>query len=1055
METKKKKTGKSGTSSAAGKKGGTGTRSTGSTKGAGSASAKGKRTASRANRPAHKALPFIWFALALFLGACLYLNIFCNFGNTLEDPSDHWMGIVGYYVSYGIFGALGPAAFTLPLLLINLSIFWKRFVENRVATAKLLVSVLFLVSLSSIIHIFGVLMMNDGNNFPAEEIWEYGAQMLGGGIVGSTVGYLLFKLCHYVGSLIICFLLLGFSVFYVLGMTPQFLWSLYLESRKKKKKNAKPRHKRGRRMPLDDEDAGGDDDYYDGEDEDTETDEEEDEDAEENEEDPPFHSAAHGAKKNSSRERSAASRKDGAALRHEAMSDTQQTPAKKKKEEAAPIKPNLDPGTEDDVFVPAEMNRRMTEDSRNGRYADYASFKSGLQAKQKSADVSELPTERTVNAAANRDAAADRVFPAAQDARGTRKTARGDQDFNLDSIFRNEEGAQACAKRTHAPVPPEAPMKGTEAVTQNADAAPARSTHAKSASGSLGEQIEPSTEDFGLSSEEFENLEAQQETPTAAQRHRSTKKTSSAEETGTSSALADAAAAAAAQADAEKKPYVLPPLSFLHQSEPMTEENAAELRANIAALGETLKNFHVGIQGNIRYSYGPTVTRYELTPAPGVRVRTITNLSDDIALALRASGGIRIEAPIPGTNTVGIEIPNKTRSTIYLRELLESKAFKESRAPLTAALGAGIAGETLIFDIAKMPHLLIAGTTGSGKSVCINCIVLSLLYRTTPEDVRLVMIDPKKVEFSPYKNIPHLLAPIVTLPKDAAGALQASVEEMERRFEIFESVGVRDLKGYRAATADDPDMPKFPHIVIIIDELADLMMTAREEVETAICRIAQKARAAGMHLIIGTQRPSADIVTGLNKANVHSRIAFAVKSQIDSRVILDHIGAEALAGRGDMLFVPIGSMRDTRVQGAFVDDKEVEAVCDFIRSNNGLAVYDEHFIAKLKELAAQCGNRGKGGGGDMAPSDDGGDGDDDKYADAVRIAMEEKCIATSRLQRKLGIGYGRAAKLIDRMEREGIVSPPNGSKPRTILISTEEYMNRFFGDGSDDTGASE
>jgi len=474
----------------------------------------------------------------------------------------------------------------------------------------------------------------------------------------------------------------------------------------------------------------------------------------------------------------------------------------------------------------------------------------------------------------------------------------------------------------------------------------------------------------------------------------------------------------------------------------MTEENRAEIQASMEQLAATLGSFRVGVD-EINYSCGPTVTRYEVVLKPGVRVRNVTNLADDIALALRSTGGVRIEAPIPGTNAVGIEVPNKTRSTIYLRDMIESEAFKKSESKLTAGLGADIAGDPLIFDIAKMPHLLIAGTTGSGKSVCINCIIMSLLYKVRPDEVRLVLIDPKKVEFSIYKNIPHLMAPVVTLPKDAAGALQASVEEMERRFEIFENVGVRDLKGYDKLRANDPDLENLPRIVIIIDELADLMMTAKNEVETAICRIAQKARAAGMHLIIGTQRPSADVVTGLIKANVPSSIAFAVKSQIDSRVILDHGGAEALTGRGDMLFVPIGAMRDTRVQGAFVDDKEVEKICEFIRATNGTAQYDERFTGKLKELAANCGNKGKNN--DDVPASDGGDkGDDPKYADAVRVAIEENRISTSLLQRKLEVGYSRAAKLIDRMQSEGIVSPPDGSKPRSILITRDQYLERFF-----------
>ena len=554
--------------------------------------------------------------------------------------------------------------------------------------------------------------------------------------------------------------------------------------------------------------------------------------------------------------------------------------------------------------------------------------------------------------------------------------------------------------------------------------------------------------DFGLSNEEFEKLEADRVVLPSKNGAKAPAKAPAAP------VKEPAAKDAAKKPDAKKaatpppakpaspKKYLFPPISYLQPGEPMTAENRAEIQASMTQLAETLASFHVRVQ-EINYSCGPTVTRYEVILAPGVRVRTITNLADDIALALRSSGGVRIEAPIPGTNAVGIEVPNKTRTTIYLRDLIESKEFAKSTSKLSACLGADIAGDPIIFDIAKMPHLLVAGTTGSGKSVCINCIIMSLLYKVRPDEVKLVLIDPKKVEFSIYKNIPHLMAPVVTTPKDAAGALQAAVEEMERRFEVFETVGVRDIKGYNSVTADDPDMPYIPHMVIIIDELADLMMTAKNEVETAICRIAQKARAAGMHLIIGTQRPSADVVTGLIKANVPSSIAFAVKSQVDSRVILDHGGAEALTGRGDMLFVPIGAMRDTRVQGAFVDDKEVEKICEFIRATNGTAQYDEKFIAKLKELAAQCGNKGKSND-DLPPAADGEKGDDPKYADAVRVAIEEKRISTSLLQRKLEVGYSRAAKLIDRMQSEGIVSPPDGSKPRTILITPEEYLERFF-----------
>ena len=473
----------------------------------------------------------------------------------------------------------------------------------------------------------------------------------------------------------------------------------------------------------------------------------------------------------------------------------------------------------------------------------------------------------------------------------------------------------------------------------------------------------------------------------------------------------------------------------------MTAENREEIEASVANLSTTLQNFRININ-SIAYSSGPTVTRYELTPAAGVRVRSIVNLADDISLAFASK--VRIEAPIPGKSAVGIEVPNKNRCNVFLRELIESKQFTEAQSKLTSCLGADVTGKPLLFDIAKMPHLLVAGATGMGKSVCINSIIMSLLYKARPDEVKLILIDPKKVEFGIYKGIPHLLAPIVTAPKDAAGALQAAVEEMENRFELIQHVGVHDIKGYNKATENDPDMPFMPQIVIIIDELADLMMTAPDEVETAICRLAQKARAAGMHIIIGTQRPSVDVVTGLIKSNIPSRIAFTVASQVDSRTILDVAGAEKLIGRGDMLFAPVGAMGFTRVQGAFVDEKEVENICEFIRVTNGTAVYDERFTSKMKELSAQCGKKGKGEADLGALPEGVGKGDDAKYSDAVRIAVEEKKISTSLLQRKLEIGYSRAAKLIDRMQAEGIVSAPDGSKPRAILITPEEYIEKFI-----------
>ena len=498
--------------------------------------------------------------------------------------------------------------------------------------------------------------------------------------------------------------------------------------------------------------------------------------------------------------------------------------------------------------------------------------------------------------------------------------------------------------------------------------------------------------------------------------------------------------------------YVRPDVNLMKNYRNDEDEKAAheEIKVNANALMDTLKSFGVRIQ-EITYSRGPTITRYELKPDVGVRIRSIANLVDDIALSL-ATTGVRIEAPIPNKAAVGIEVPNKTASTVGLRSLIDSREFEEKKSILTAALGKDVGGNSVYFDIGKMPHMLIAGTTGSGKSVCINCIIMSILYKASPRDVKLILIDPKKVEFQPFRSIPHLYAPIVTDPKKAAGALASAVAEMERRFELIESVGAKNISGYNELTANDPSKEYLPYIVIIIDELADLMMTAADDVETAICRIAQKARAAGIHLIVGTQRPSVDVVTGLIKANIPSRIAFTVASQVDSKTILDTAGADKLIGRGDMLFAPIGSTKPMRVQGAFIDDREVERIVDFINEHNDGVSFNDAFIKRLEEEAAKCGMpKGKGGaGGGFAGFDDDGEpgeeGVDPKFKAALDVAIEMGKISTSLLQRRLEIGYGRAAKIIDRMEALGYVSAPDGNKPRQVLVTKADMMEKRMND---------
>ena len=488
-------------------------------------------------------------------------------------------------------------------------------------------------------------------------------------------------------------------------------------------------------------------------------------------------------------------------------------------------------------------------------------------------------------------------------------------------------------------------------------------------------------------------------------------------------------------------PYIFPSVDMLAVNKNPTDNDvSAELQENARILKETLKSFKVDIR-EINYSRGPTITRYELRPEVGTRVRAIANLVDDIALSL-ATSGVRIEAPIPNKPAVGIEVPNRNRATVYLRDLIENSKFTDSKSKITACLGMDVGGNPVYFDVAKMPHLLIAGTTGSGKSVCINTVILSILYKARPDEVKLILIDPKQVEFTMYENIPHLYCPIVSEPKKAAGALASAVSEMERRFELIKSVGVRNIEGYNEITANDPSKEYMPKMVIIIDELADLMMTARDEVETSICRLAQKARAAGIHVILGTQRPSVDVITGLIKANVPSRIACTVTSQVDSRTIIDTAGAENLIGYGDMLFAPVGAAKPMRVQGAFVSDGEIENIVTFIKENNSSVKYNTEFINSMEENAKLMSAGKKGAAAAAEAEGDDGEDLDPKFNDAVLLAIQEGKIATSLLQRKLGVGYGRAAKIIDSMEARGYVSGAEGTKPRRVLITMQQYMDR-------------
>ena len=492
--------------------------------------------------------------------------------------------------------------------------------------------------------------------------------------------------------------------------------------------------------------------------------------------------------------------------------------------------------------------------------------------------------------------------------------------------------------------------------------------------------------------------------------------------------------------------YQYPPVSLLTQEESVGADQAqGELKRNQDRLADTIRSF--GVEANIvNVVRGPSVTRYEMELDQGVKLSRVTNLADDIALALGAEA-VRI-APIPDKiSTVGIEVPNKLVSTVHIHDVIDDSTFRNHPSKVAFAVGKDIGGNAIVGNIARLPHLLIAGTTGSGKSVCTNSLIISLLYKATPEEVRLIMVDPKMVELGVYNGIPHLLIPVVTDPKKAAGALQWAVTEMMKRYRTFADMGVRKLDEYNAKAAKTEGMEKLPYVVVLIDELADLMLVAAKEVEESICRVAQMGRAAGMHLVIATQRPSADVITGLMKANIPSRIAFAVSSSLESRIILDTTGAEKLVGKGDMLWNPLGAQKPLRVQGCFVSDEEVEAVVDFVKKS-GAAQYDEGVMAEIERNAQDKEKNAKGVGG-SAPEEAGDEGFDELLPAAIEVVVELGQASVSMLQRRLKLGYGRAARLVDQMEEKGVVGPFEGSKPRQVLITKEQWQEMRYRQGMD------
>ena len=894
-----------------------------------------------------------------------------------EDPSEHLMGFFGYYFCQVLFGCFGWAAYLIPLFLVNLIIFWKRNYEDGSLPVKVILSAVTLLFVSAVAHVF-VCAFDEAMT----EVTAIDELYLSGVDFGSggVVGGLLGFLL-YQGIRLPGTILVSVLVFPLLVLYLIGLTPAFVFSKLTgfiKEKWQKSKEARAIRRA---EEAAA------AEEEDDDDEEEEDEDEGEENED------------------------IGDAVRVATAETYRQRRAREKAEAVAAEQKSTDADAE------GSAPENVVVDTRTGEVLGTAKSRLDRNRSSRAEEVEEpqaLPFYDT---------------PSTED------------EWNSDSMLEEAEDFDG----------PDTMEVGYDDDIEDSPAAPRDSGTAKASPKASRQKPDPYASVRIL----------ERETTAVAEGGLSE------EEIVISSATRPDAAEEAVPVESEEIPaeeaevlppreYVFPPVDLLTKGSSHYEANEEEIAANTQVLRDVLESFRIGVK-EISCSCGPTITRFEVKPDSGVRVRSIANLVDDIAMGL-AKAGVRIEAPIPGKAAVGIEVPNAEPATVYFRSILETPEFRNHKSRIAACLGADVSGRPVILDINKMPHLLVAGTTGSGKSVCINSIIMSILYKAKPDEVKLILIDPKKVEFAVYRDLPHLYCPIISDPKKAAGALNSAVNEMERRFELIEEVGVRNLAGYNEVTADDPARPPMPQMVIIIDELADLMMTASNEVETAICRLAQKARAAGMHLILGTQRPSTDVITGLIKANIPSRIAFTVTQQIDSRIIIDSVGAEKLIGRGDMLYSPVGTTKPLRVQGTFISDSEVERVVTFLKENNERVEFDESFTRQIEIEAAKCAaGKKKGGeqvdidefsfgsqsGGSLGGNAVGGrkDNEDPKFWEALEVTVGKEKIGTSALQRALNLGYGRAAKIIDRMEELGFVGPDPGTKQgRKVLITKQEFL---------------
>ena len=924
-----------------------------------SPAAKGRK--SGGSQFARNYLPYILGAVALFLAVCFVTNLF----GRDADPTDHPMGVLGYYICYALFGCLSWASYLIPAVLVLLVVYWRRYFDSGKATVKIVLSAVLLLLVSALSHVISCAIDPDvADLINPLALFELGTTFDGGGVLGGLIGFLLYWALRLPGTIVVTVIALPLVVMYLIDVTPREvfgkIWSMIRDARSDRP--AKPARKKEAAYEDEDESYESYEDYEDEDYEDYEEDGEE-------EDVPTRISGRRPVKRRDDR------RDDRNVIRldpetGEVLEDEDPTPAKSSRRK------KKDESREDDSVAPLPLFDTNPAPSVPEEADDDLPWR----------DDAEIVTPQPISA----------HTPPPDEDEDEGDTMQVGFDDTPEEVYETDEAVptRISGRRVNYEV------VTNEEASQSREPVSVRIL--KSETSAVDER--------GLSDEEV--------------------------------VLPSSTSHEESDPVEETREYVFPSVDMLTRGPSKYETNDAEIAENTEILRDVLESFRIGVK-EISCSCGPTITRFEVKPDTGVRVRSIANLVDDIAMGL-AKAGVRIEAPIPGKSAVGIEVPNAEPATVYFRNILETPEFRNHKSRIAACLGADVSGRPVILDINKMPHLLIAGATGTGKSVCINSLIMSILYKAKPDEVKLILIDPKKVEFAMYRDLPHLYAPVVSDPKKAAGALNSAVNEMERRFELIEEVGVRNLAGYNEITAGDPERPPLPQMVIVIDELADLMMTAPAEVESAICRLAQKARAAGIHLVIGTQRPSVDVITGLIKANVPSRIAFTVKAAVDSRTILDTVGADKLIGRGDMLYAPIGCSKPMRVQGAFVSEAEVEKVVTFIKEHNDKPEYNEDFTRSIDVEAAKCGRKK----GEQMSLDDfdglgGGrtDNEDPKFWEALEVAVTKDKIGTSALQRACNLGYGRAAKIIDRWEELGFVGPDPGTKQgRKVMISKQDLM---------------